>query len=103
MKRREFIALLGSAAASWPLAARAARRAGAAHRRIVASRPGRCGSSIVGPGVPAGARAIGLDHRTEYTDRTRWTKFDAEDTRKYAAELVALAPDVILATGNSTV
>src|SRR5262249_9599258 len=34
---------------------------------------------------------------------TRWTKFDAEETRKYAAELVALAPDVILATGNSTV
>src|SRR5262245_24644657 len=34
---------------------------------------------------------------------TRWTKFDAEQTRKYAAELVALAPDVILATGTSTV
>jgi putative ABC transport system substrate-binding protein len=34
---------------------------------------------------------------------TRWTKFDREDTRKYAAELVALAPDAILATGNSTV
>jgi putative tryptophan/tyrosine transport system substrate-binding protein len=34
---------------------------------------------------------------------TRWTNFDAEDTRKYAAELVALAPEVILATGNSTV
>jgi putative ABC transport system substrate-binding protein len=34
---------------------------------------------------------------------TRWTKFDPEDTRKYAAELVALAPDVILAIGNSTV
>jgi putative tryptophan/tyrosine transport system substrate-binding protein len=34
---------------------------------------------------------------------TRWTKFDAEDTRKYAAELVALAPDVIVATGLSTV
>ena len=34
---------------------------------------------------------------------TRWTKFDAEETRKYATELVTLAPDVILATGNSTV
>jgi ABC-type uncharacterized transport system substrate-binding protein len=34
---------------------------------------------------------------------TRWTKFDPEDTRKYAAELVAFAPDAILATGNSTV
>ena len=34
---------------------------------------------------------------------TRWTKVDAEQTRKYAAELVALAPDVILATGTSTI
>jgi putative tryptophan/tyrosine transport system substrate-binding protein len=34
---------------------------------------------------------------------TRWTRFDTEETRKYAAELVALAPDVILATGVSTV
>ena len=33
---------------------------------------------------------------------TRWTKFDAENARKYAAELVALQPDVILATGTST-
>jgi putative ABC transport system substrate-binding protein len=34
---------------------------------------------------------------------TRYTKFDPEETRKYAAELVALAPDVILAPGTSTV
>jgi hypothetical protein len=34
---------------------------------------------------------------------TRWTKFDAEETRKYGAELVALASDVILAPGTSTV
>jgi hypothetical protein len=38
-----------------------------------------------------------------YRIETRWTKFNAEETRKYAAELVALAPDVILATGTSTV
>jgi ABC-type uncharacterized transport system substrate-binding protein len=34
---------------------------------------------------------------------TRWTKFGAEETRKYAAELVALASDAIVAIGNSTV
>ena len=33
----------------------------------------------------------------------RWAAGDADDIRKYAAELVALAPDVILATGGSTV
>ena len=42
---------------------------------------------------------IGRNVRIE----TRWAEGDAEDTRKYAAELVALAPDVILATGTSTV
>ena len=34
---------------------------------------------------------------------TRWTKGDADEARKYAAELVALAPDAIVATGISTV
>ena len=33
----------------------------------------------------------------------RWGAGDADDIRKYAAELVALAPDVILATGTATV
>ena len=33
----------------------------------------------------------------------RWGAGDADDIRKYAAELVALAPDVILATGSATV
>ena len=42
---------------------------------------------------------IGRNTRIE----TRWTKFDSQDTRKYAAELVALAPDASLAIGNSTV
>ena len=34
---------------------------------------------------------------------TRWATGDGDDTRKYAAELVALAPDVILATGSASV
>jgi ABC-type uncharacterized transport system substrate-binding protein len=43
-----------------------------------------------------------IDGRNIRVD-TRWTKGNPDDTRKYAAELVALAPDVILATGVSTV
>src|SRR5262249_18279813 len=89
------------------VAARGARaggaRAYAAHRRAAAGSPGRCGTAILARRVSAGARAIGLDHRTQFRVETRWTKFRPEETRKYAAELVALAPDVILAAGTSTV
>ena len=99
MKRREFITLLGGAAAAWPLAARAqqaerVRRIGVHHpapRTIRTSGPPRR--------VPAGIAAIGLDRRPQRADRHRWTEGDADHIRKYVAELVALAPDVILATG----
>ena len=54
-------------------------------------------------GVCAGAAAIGLDHRPKRADRYRWAAGNADTMRKYAAELVALAPDVILATGSPAV
>src|SRR5262249_41551144 len=47
----------------------AARRTDAAHWRAAAGRPGRRGISILARSVPPGARASGLDHRTQYTDR----------------------------------
>ena len=63
-------------------------------------RSGRAGSPR---GVPAGTAGIGLDRRPQRADRYRWGAGDADRIRRYAAELVALAPDVILATGTSTV
>jgi putative tryptophan/tyrosine transport system substrate-binding protein len=104
VNRRSFISLLGSAAAIWPLAARAQQ----------AERMRRIG--VLLPAAPddaeqqswLGAFLQGLAQSGWITGRnirieTRWTKFDPEETRKYAAELVALAPDAILAAGNSTV
>src|SRR6516165_8115391 len=102
MRRREFIAGLGAAA--WPLVARAQQTERV--RRIGVLMPFAPDDaefqSWVGAFLQGLAQAgwiIGQNIKIE----TRWTKFDPEDARKYAAELVALAPDVILANGNSTV
>src|SRR5262245_17448114 len=104
LKRREFITLLGGSAAAWPLAARAQQAERV--RRIGVLLPAAPDDAEVQSWV--GAFLQGLAQSGWITGRnirieTRWTKFDPEDTRKYAAELVALAPDAILATGNSTV
>jgi putative tryptophan/tyrosine transport system substrate-binding protein len=83
---------------------RAAGRADAAHRCAAAGSPPDDAEvqSWVGAFLQGLAQSGWITGRNIRID-TRWTKFDAEDTRKYAAELVALAPDAILATGNSTV
>ena len=102
MKRREFITLLGGAAASWPLAARAQqpeqmRRIGVL-TNLVADDPeaqARVGAFL--QGLQELGWAVGRNMRIEY----RWGAGDADRTRGYAAELVALAPDVILTSGES--
>ena len=102
MRRREFITLLGGAAAAWPLAARAQQ--GERMRRIgvltnlVADDPeaqARVGAFL--QGLQELGWAVGRNMRIEY----RWGAGDADRTRGYAAELVALAPDVILTSGAS--
>jgi putative ABC transport system substrate-binding protein len=103
MRRREFITLLGGAAA-WPLATRAQQ--GERVRRVGVLLPAAPDDSEFQSWL--GAFLQGLAQAGWITGRnirieTRWTKFDAEETRKYAAELLTLAPDVIVATGNSTV
>ena len=104
MIRREFITLLGGAAAAWPLAARAQqsermRRIGvlvfqAADERVTQAR------------IAAFIRRLkefgwtdGDNVRIEY----RWAAGETDNARRYAAELVALTPDVILASGATVV
>src|SRR5262249_41622358 len=103
MSRREFIALLGSAAAAWPLAARAQQPTDRV-RRIGVLMPFTSDDSESQARLMAFAQglqqlgwAVGRNVRIE----TRWGAGDADRYRKYAAELVALAPDVILANGSA--
>ena len=102
MKRRAFITLIGGAAA-WPLAARAQQREGVRRIGVLMS---VAADDPEGP-VRAAAFALGLQQlgwsvggnvQIEY----RWGAGDGDRIRSYAAELVALAPDVILATGSAT-
>ena len=101
MKRREFITLLGGAAAAWPLAARAqqtdrVRRIGVFMNSAADDPEGQARNTAF---VQALQQLGWTDGRNARID-TRWGT-DAGSTRKYAAELVALAPDVILASAST--
>jgi putative ABC transport system substrate-binding protein len=101
MRRREFIALLGGATVSWPVAARAQQGERMRHIGILTSLPENDLAektrntaflqSLAQMGWTDG-RNVRIEHRT--------TLGEAERARRYAAELVALAPDVILAVGS---
>jgi putative ABC transport system substrate-binding protein len=101
MRRREFITLIGGAAAAWPLAARAQQPE--RMRRIGVLRGGGTADDPEGQArYAAFLQALQLlgwiDGRNVRID-TRWPAGNADDARKYATELVALAPDVIFTTG----
>ena len=105
MKRREFILALGVAAATWPLAARAQQAD--RMRRIGVLQSGAADNPDVQVWLAAFLQRLlelgwseGRNLRIEYR---LGALGDAELTRKYAAELVALAPDVIYASGTSQV
>ena len=101
MKRREFITLLGGAAA-WPLAVCAQQSERV--RRIGVLLPATADDPEFQARMTAFAQGLAqlgwLDGRNVRID-TRWGVADADRIRKYAAELLALAPDVILAISSA--
>ena len=104
MKRREFITLLGGAAVAWPLAARAQKPERV--RRIGVLMSTAADDPVAPPLVSAFAQGlqergwtVGGNARIEY----RWGASDLDRFRRYAAELVALSPDVVLASAGSIV
>jgi putative tryptophan/tyrosine transport system substrate-binding protein len=103
LKRRKFITLLGGAAA-WPLAARAqqgerVRRIGVLVSMLESDPRGLEYITAFAQGLAELGWAVGRNVRIEY----RWGAGDLDRFRRYAAELVALSPDVVLASGGSIV
>src|SRR5215471_6073538 len=100
LKRREFITLLGSAAAAWPLAARAQQRE--RMRRVgvlmgaVESDPARRSQLAAFRGALA---KLGWREGSNLGIEVRWGA-DPELCARYAAELVALGPEVLLADSS---
>lgn len=104
MRRREFIALLGGAATAWPAAARA--QAAKGRRRMGAFsylKEQDSESKAYVAAFEKQLRTLGWTAGENLQIDYRWTGGDANLMRQYAAELVALAPDVILAAGGSHV
>src|SRR6516225_6143529 len=101
--RREFITLLGGAAV-WPFVAQAQQRE--QMRRVGMLLPATVDDALyqawAGAFVQGLAQLDWLIGRNLLVD-TRWATANAEAIRRQAAELVALAPDVIFAPGASTV
>jgi hypothetical protein len=103
MRRREFISLLGGAAAAWPLAARAQQPAGM--RRLAVLISGITEADAEAQARVAALRLGLLEHgwiegRNLEIDY-RWGGANPNQTRGYATELVALNPDVIFAAPSS--
>jgi len=104
MRRREFMTLVGGAAAAWPLAAHAQqaermRRIGALMNVAADDPVGQARIAAFLRGLQELGWTVGRNIQIDY----RWSAGNADDIRRYAAELAALAPEVILATGSATV
>jgi putative ABC transport system substrate-binding protein len=101
MRRREFVTLLGGAATAWPFAARAQqrekmRRVGVLMNLASDDAEGQARLAAFLQGLQEAGWAVGYNVRIDL----RWGANDADHFRKQATELVALAPDVILASGT---
>lgn len=104
MNRRAFITLLGGGAAAWPLAPRVQqretmRRIGVLMNLAAHDREGRVRLAAFLQGL----QELGWRDGSNVRIDTRWGAGDTVRVRNDAAELVALAPDVILASGSVTV
>src|SRR4029453_18997327 len=104
MQRRQFITLLGGTAVGWPLAVRAQqgermRRIGVLVNLAADDPMGQARVAAFVQGLQAAGWSDGRNVRID----TRWAAADPGNFRKYAAELIALGPDVVLASTTAAV
>jgi len=104
IKRREFITLLSGAAVAWPLAAggqqpERMRRIGVLMNLASDDAEGQARLAAFHQGLQQFGWTVGRNVQIDY----RWSAGNADYIRKFAAELVALAPDVIVSTGSPSV
>ena len=104
MRRRDFISLIGGAAVAWPLVAQAQQNA--RMRRVGVILPATADDPDYQARVGAFLQELqqsGWRIGQNVQIDTRWATANAATIRRHASELVALAPDVILAHGASTI
>ena len=104
MQRREFITLLGGAAVAWPLAARAqqaepVRRIGVLMPFNTGDREAQARKVVFEQSLQQLGWTVGQNLQIDY----RLAGGEAASVRRHAAELIALAPDVIMTIGSVTV
>jgi putative tryptophan/tyrosine transport system substrate-binding protein len=102
MRRRDFVKGIGSTAAAWPLRARAQqskpmRRVAALFAQSANDPQAQNRSAAFLQALQQLGWIVGQNVYIDY----RWSAGSEDDTRKYAAELAASAPDVILASGTT--
>src|SRR6266542_2124739 len=100
MKRREFITLLGGAAAAWPLTARAQQPAAKVPRiGFLGNSTAELEANLVGP-FRDGLRALGYEEGRNIVIEYRWAEGKYERFPALIAELIALKVDVIVTAGT---
>jgi len=97
MKRRDFVTLLGSAAATWPLAARA-QQPERMRRVVVLSQFPEAEARANTAAFQQRLQELGWTEGRNIGFDLRWGASDPATRRRFAAEAVSLAPDVILAS-----